>query len=177
MASVVAAALYAETSPKRYEATADLLVSPVSPGDTTFVGIRVLRESSDQSRAVLTVARLVQSPQLAAVARRRLAIQTSPQGLLKMISVGPLGQSQIVTITGTASNPRTAAAIANAFANALVRTRSAEFQADVRTQIKRLRTNLERSRPISATPPRRQRFQQRLGKSPRSSAPPTRRCR
>jgi capsular exopolysaccharide synthesis family protein len=142
VAAVAAAAAYAETTAKRYKATADILVTPVSPSDTTFVGIDVLRESSDQSRAVLTVARLVESPQNAAVARRRLRVKTSPDALLQKISVNPLGQSQIVTVTATDSKPRAAAALANAFANGLVTTRTATFQADVRTQIKRLRTSL-----------------------------------
>lgn len=163
VAAVAASTAYAETSPKRYEATADLLVSPVSPSDPTFVGIDVLRESSDQSRAVLTVARLVTSPQLAVAARRRLGVRTSPETLLRKISVSPLGQSQIVTITATASNPRSAAAIANAFANALVTTRTAAFQADVRTQIKRLRTNLSTIPADQRNAPEAIAIQQRLG--------------
>lgn len=163
VAAVAASAAYAQTSPKRYKASADLLVSPVSPSDNTFVGINVLRESSDQSRAVLTVARLVQSQQIAVAARRRLRVRTSPQALLHSISVSPLGQSQIVTITATASNPRSAAAIANAVASSLVASRTARFQADVRTQMNRLRTSLNGIPSDQKNSPESLAIQQRLG--------------
>lgn len=144
--AVVVSAGYSLTTAKRYESTADLLVNPVSPSDGTYVGLDVLRESSDQSRAVLTVARLITSPQLAQTVRTDLHSSLSSRELLSRISVNPLGQSQIVTVTATSGSAGEAARIANGFARAIVQTRSAAFQADVRSQIVRLRADL-RSTP------------------------------
>ena len=50
---------------KRYEAEAQVLVNPVSEGDTTFVGMPVIKESNGLTSGVLTAARLIQTPEVA----------------------------------------------------------------------------------------------------------------
>jgi Mrp family chromosome partitioning ATPase/capsular polysaccharide biosynthesis protein len=130
------------TSAKRYESTADLLVTPVSGNDDTFLGIDVFRESSDQSRSVLTVAHLVNSEQVAATAKTRLHSRLSPADLLRHTDVQPVGQADIVSIKATARNSNAAAAIANAFAAAIIQERTASFQHDVVTQLARVKAYL-----------------------------------
>ena len=53
------------TTPKKYEAEADILVNPISSNDDTFVGLGLLHESA-VSRSALTAARFIRNPQVAA---------------------------------------------------------------------------------------------------------------
>ena len=64
---VTATAIYVTTAAKVYEAEADLLVSPAPRDSDSLVGLPIVRESSDPTRDVETVARLVTS---SSVARR-----------------------------------------------------------------------------------------------------------
>ena len=62
---VATAVSYSAISAKRYEAKADLFVTPVDASDDTFLGIGVLRESgSDPNRSVITAARFVKTQRL-----------------------------------------------------------------------------------------------------------------
>jgi uncharacterized protein involved in exopolysaccharide biosynthesis len=61
-AGAAAAAGYGLTAPKRYRGTAQLLVSPVAPGDPTFAGIGVLRDTGGKRTAAADVAALVSGP-------------------------------------------------------------------------------------------------------------------
>lgn len=137
-----ASAAYSFTAAKRYKASADVLVTPLSSGDPTFVGIEGPLRETQTGRAVLTAARLLASPVTAASARRELGVAWSRQRLLNAIAVTPLGQSNIVTVTATASTPALAARVANAFANALVRERSRVFRRELATLIVGLRAQL-----------------------------------
>src|SRR5688500_5018933 len=85
--SVSAAIAYSVTADRRYEAGADILVTPVQSGDETFIGIAVLREAGVQARSVLTAARLLQTPQIAADVAERIGSDLTPTELLKKIQV------------------------------------------------------------------------------------------
>jgi uncharacterized protein involved in exopolysaccharide biosynthesis len=132
-----AAVLYLATAEDRYEAHADVLVTPVSLNDVSFVGLPVIRESGE-GRGVLTAARLVETPQVANAARRQLRLRTSREELFDAVHVEPQEQSNIVTITAEAGSPRRAAAIANAFAVGVIAERTRIFQRDLRPIIRRL---------------------------------------
>ena len=140
--AVGAAVFYSATAQKRYEASTDILVTPVSSSDATFVGIGLLRESSDQSRSVLTAARLVSTPEVAARVGKKLKLNRSPERILSSIKVTPLGQSNIVTVEAESSRPRRAAALANAFAEEMIALRTERFQEDLTSTIQRLRARL-----------------------------------
>ena len=141
VATVSTAALYSLTAAKRYQASADILVSPIAPADETFVGIGVLREST-QSRSVLTAARLIETPAVAEAVKERLDLAGGRGQLLSQIEVQPQEQSNIVTIEATAPSPEAAARLANAFADVLLAQRTAAFQEDVRAVIERLEARL-----------------------------------
>lgn len=140
--AVGAAVFYSATAQKRYEASTDILVTPVSSSDATFVGIGLLRESSDQSRSVLTAARLVSTPEVAARVGKKLKLNRSPERILSSIKVTPLGQSNIVTVQGDSSRPERAAALANTFATEMIALRTERFQQDLTSTINRLRARL-----------------------------------
>ena len=128
---------YSELKEDRYEASADVLVSPV--GADTLVGLPVLRESPF-GRSVVTAARLTQSPQVASRAGKALNMSIHASKLDTLIRVTPQEQSSIVTITGTAASAEDAARIANAFARALLAERSERL----RKQVRRVVTSLSR---------------------------------
>src|SRR5919199_1599640 len=74
---------------KRYEAEADILVSPIEQADTTFTGFTLLRESNDRSRSIITAARLIHTPQVADAVRRRLGLSGSRSAILDSVTVTP----------------------------------------------------------------------------------------
>jgi succinoglycan biosynthesis transport protein ExoP len=133
--ALVAALLYVNVAQKRYEAGADVLVTPIP--SQNFVGIPLFRES-DLSRSVVTAARIVTSPQVVDGVKRRLRLAVSRRELLSHVGVTPQEQSSILTITGKAATPEEAARIANAFADVLIAQRSRELQREVRAAIARI---------------------------------------
>ena len=146
--AVAAAVAYSSLATERYEAEADVLVTPVASDDPTFAGIPLLRESGE-SRAVLTVARLIQAPAVADGVKRRLRSGLSRGELLEAIEVAPQEQSTIVTVTGSADNPREAAAIANGFAAELIAQRTKLFQDRLKVSIERARARLAAISPAN----------------------------
>lgn len=156
---VAATVVYSLAAEERYRAQADILVAPVSEDDETFIGIPVLRESGE-ARSVLTVARLLRSPQIADAVRQRLRLQIDREELLENVDVKPQEQSNVLTIEAEAGSARGAARLANAFADTLVARRTAAFQGDVNRVIGRLSTRLEQ---VARGSPEREALSTRLG--------------
>jgi capsular exopolysaccharide synthesis family protein len=142
LVAVLAAAAYSFSAAKQYNATADVLVTPLASTDDTYVGIPSLLRDTGQGRAVLTAAELLTSPGLADQVNQTLGLHWSRDKLAAARSVSPLGQSDIVTVSATASSPALAARIANGFAGQLVADRTALFQTQLRTAISGLRQEL-----------------------------------
>jgi tyrosine-protein kinase len=145
---VATAAVYSATAPKRYEAKADLFVTPIDSSDDTFLGIGVLRESSgDPNRGVVTAARFVKTREVAEAARARLvgernsALTTST--LLSKVKAEPVGQANIVAISASAPTAQGAAETANAFAAETIAHRTAVFQQQLKSVIDGLNARLE----------------------------------
>jgi uncharacterized protein involved in exopolysaccharide biosynthesis len=127
-----AAAVYSLTAPKRYEARAELLVSPLPANDQTFEGFGLPRE---RGAATETIARLVRTREVAEAVQAQLGLRGS-------VSSHRVDDSQLVAVVGKASSPARAAQVANGFADALVAERTARFQATLATVIRRLRARL-----------------------------------
>ena len=140
--AVVTAVAYLLVADRRYEAHADILVTPVALNDNTFVGLPVMRESGE-GRGVLTAARLVETPGVADSVRRQLGVRTSRDDLFESVRVEPQEQSSIVTITAEAGSAARAAAIANAFATGVIAVRTGVFQRELRPLIQRLSRRLD----------------------------------
>jgi capsular exopolysaccharide synthesis family protein len=140
LALVTALAFLGAAQP-RYEAQADVLVTPVSADDESYVGIPVIRESGE-GRSVLTAARLVETPQVADAVRARFGSRPAREELLNAVTVAPQAQSNIVTITGTGDNAEEAAAIANGFAGELIAERTRVFQRALNDTARRLSARL-----------------------------------
>ncbi len=142
--AVSAAALYSLTAEPRYEATADVLVTPLSPNDETFVGMSLLRDGFGDAQPVVTAARIVTSPAVVARADRRLGVT----GSSPLVTVKPLSQSNIVAITGRAPTAERAANIANVYAEALLADRRQVFRSELESRVRNLEERL------SLIPPR-----------------------
>jgi len=132
-----AAAGYAYTAVKRYEATAQLIVSPVSASDPTYLGLGLLRDTGGKRTAAASVAVMLRSPQVADAVRTELGLTQSRDSLLRALHAHAVGPSDIVDVTVQDNSPVRAAQLANAFANALVSQRTASFQSQLTTAIRR----------------------------------------
>src|SRR2546423_10623392 len=136
-AGAAAAAGYGLTAPKRYRATAQLLVAPVSPGDPTFAGIGVLRDTGGKHTAAADVAALLRAPQIADAVAAQLALKRSRSSLQRALHAHVVDASDVVAVTAEDTSADGAAQLANTFANALVSQRSATFQSELSAAIRR----------------------------------------
>ena len=134
-AGAAAAAGYGLTAPKRYRATAQLLVSPVPASDTTFTGLPVLRDSGGKRTAAASAAAMLASPQVADAVRSQLGLTRSRDAVLGAIHAHVVGASDVVAVTAEDTSANGAAQLANAFADTLVSQRTASFQSQLATTI------------------------------------------
>ena len=132
--AVGVAALYSFTAQKEYEASTDLLIQPLPPSDEDYQGFTLFRETFDDASAVVTAARLINSRQI----RRPVFASLGKAGVGASVVVEPLGQANIVTITARAPDAQQAARVADFYAAGAVRSRTEQFQLELRTRIARL---------------------------------------
>ncbi len=147
-----AATLYLVTADKVYEAQSELLVTPVAEDDPALTGLALIRSSSDPSRDVETVARLVTSRAVAADVREELSLDESPQELADSIDAAPVAQSNVVVISARDNDPELAASIANSFAENAIADRDEKLRAQLAPLIDSLRARAaDASLPGDAT--------------------------
>lgn len=135
--TVGSALFFVTSTAKRFQATADIVVTPVSANDDTFQGISVFRSAADGSSTVVTAARVFNSPEIRVPARR--AMRAAKIADSASVSINPLSQADIVAITATAQAAAQASRAANIFAQTVVKRRTARFQTDVHQQLARIR--------------------------------------
>lgn len=136
-AGAAAAAGYALTAPKKYRATAQLLVAPVAPADSTFAGLQVFRDTGGKRTAAADVAALVRSPQVADAVAAQLALRRSGHSLLDEVSAHVVDASDVVDVSATDTSASAAAELANTFGSVLVSQRTALFQSGLARAIRR----------------------------------------
>jgi len=132
-----AAAGYGLTAPKRYKATALLLVSPVPSSDTTFIGIDVLRDVGGKRTAAASAAAMLSSPQVVSAVKEQLGLTRSPDAVLSEVHPAVVGASDVVAVNAEDTSATGAAQLANAFATTLVSQRTASLQSQLATAINR----------------------------------------
>lgn len=125
---------YTLVTPDRYEAEADVLVTPISDDDEELKGLGLL---SNPTGSVFTTARLLERPQVARRVTERLNLKLSRQELLDKIEITPLPQSDLVTIKARETSPERAAVLANTFAGVLIQERTTVFRERLRSAIAR----------------------------------------
>jgi tyrosine-protein kinase len=122
-----AAGVYVLTASEVYDAHTDMLVTPVPNDQSQVLGLGLLRQATDPTRDVATASRLIDNAEVAARVKRDLRSSASVQSLLGQISVGPVANSSIVTITASAGSARRAREVANAFGTAAVEERTEQL--------------------------------------------------
>lgn len=138
LAAIAAAGIYTKTSTKEYSSTAQVLVTPISQDNTSFIGLNLLRESGDPTRTVQTAAALIETRQIADAAAEKLADGRTGEQILDEISVQPEGESNVLDITATATSPSEATRTANAFATAALEVRNDILHEQIAEEIERL---------------------------------------
>ena len=91
---VVAYAWYAHRAPT-FEASTKILLTPLSIDEPTFSGVQVIHESNDPTRTVQTAAALLESPQAAQDAARRLGRGYTRESVQAAVKVRPQGETNI----------------------------------------------------------------------------------
>ena len=136
------AILYVLIAPKTYEATADLLVTPVSSDDPTLTSLPLIRESSDPTRDVETGSLLVANTDVAERVKNEINSDKSVRELLGDVSAEPVAQSNFVAVTATADTPEGAQALANGFAREAVDDRTEVLHAEIATKLEEVGSEL-----------------------------------
>jgi capsular polysaccharide biosynthesis protein len=157
-----AAAAYSLTAAKQYDATATVVVAPVPPDDPALLGIDVLHDTQRRTAAE-TAARLIATPQIAETVRVRLGLRDSRSQVLDAIHTHVLGKSSAVAITARNEDPARAAQLANAYVDSFVEARTASFQSEIVSAVRRLGARVTALPAAQRTAPEGIRLQQRLG--------------
>jgi succinoglycan biosynthesis transport protein ExoP len=113
---------FSKAQRKQYEATASLLFRD-SEFDQKLFGSTFFQPSRDPDREALTNAKLVGFDVVAQRAAQALGPSFTAKKLLSMVEVVGEGRSDVVAVTARDSSPRTAATIANAWADAYIAVR------------------------------------------------------
>jgi capsular exopolysaccharide synthesis family protein len=148
-----ASILYVATAPKTYEAEADILVTPVPPQSDLLASLGLISQSADPVREIETVARFIDTNEVAAQAQKKLTgipeAEGNPQNLLDHISAEPVADSNIVAVTASASTADDAAEMANVFVSSAISYRTAELHARVATAAAGVNAQLKQNPPDS----------------------------
>jgi Mrp family chromosome partitioning ATPase len=125
LATALAGALWAATRERTYEASAQILLTPLPENGRSLPRLPLLRVSSDRTRVAQTAASLVDSPAAAAGAAQALGGDWTPDRVGAAVDVQPAGESDVLAVTASATDPALAARLANAFARAALDARDA----------------------------------------------------
>jgi Mrp family chromosome partitioning ATPase/capsular polysaccharide biosynthesis protein len=136
----LAAIAYVVGTAKTYQTQADVLVTPAP--DSLLPEQSLLRESSDPSVEVESVALVVTSQDVASVARALLRTRESVPALLLHVQAVPVAGSSVVAITATDSSPARAQRLANAFANATIQHTTAQLRAGLDAEADHLKAQI-----------------------------------
>lgn len=150
--TTAAAAAYGFLSPKVYESTASVLVSPVPEDSTALVSLGVLSRSNDPLRDIETAAALIANVDTAEAAEETLSemgFELTPEEILESITVEPVANSDIISLTAESSDPDAAAAIANSVARGVIAVRSGELRGRLRERLAELEAAAEQADPTT----------------------------
>src|SRR6185437_4422432 len=145
--AVIVAGIYTQVATKRYSAEAQMLVSPADSGNSALASLPVLHGTSDPTRDTLTAAGLVTNPQVAQAVVRALHLHISAGDLLSKVTATPIGQSNLLALQATSDTAKGAQQLANAFADQVVATRTANMHAALATAIPGLQAQIQAESP------------------------------
>lgn len=133
--TVLIAVVYVLTASKTYEASADVLVTPISGNDPVLASLGLIGVSADPTRDVETAARLMTNTTVAEAVRKSLHSEEDAEELLTKVTAVPVAESNIVAVTATAGSPEEAQQLADAFADEAVETRTEALHEQIKEQL------------------------------------------
>ncbi len=118
-----------------YEAHSEIVITPLTEGETAFVGLPILRTSpGDPTRTVTTAAALITSSATAGSAAKQLPGWTASR-VREAVDVEPIEGTNVVQITAQADSPDEAAAVASAYATGAIEAQRQILKPAVREKI------------------------------------------
>lgn len=141
--AMLACAGYLSVRTVSYEAQAQVLVTPLTPGDVSYVGLPIVKTApGDPTRTVETVAGVIHSPQVARQAAKDVGGGVTTAQVADAVTVQAEAGSNVVDVTAITEDPQLSAEIANAYANAALEVRQEILRPLVGAQIRRTRREL-----------------------------------
>jgi Mrp family chromosome partitioning ATPase len=137
-----AAAAYVKLAPRLYQAQAVMEVQPSSPNDSVLSTLPVLHQTGNPTGDVLTAAAIVMTQPVASAVASALHQKISPGAALADVQANPIGQAGLVAVQATASSPRLAQQLADAFVQQTIARRTAAMHAAIATELPTLRSQL-----------------------------------
>ena len=137
--SVATAVVWEKTRPSKYNATAQILVTPVS-NDGTYAGLPavVTADSADPARTLQTATSVVESPAAAILTAQQLRGSWTQKSVGEAVAIQPRGESDIVSVTATASGALGSAKLANTYARAALSLHATLLSHEAKVQVKQL---------------------------------------
>lgn len=126
----LAALVVSILQPKAYEGTSLVLISEKGSSASVF-GDLLPQLSAQPERAMQTQVQLMQIRPIAEATIKQLNLQSTPDALLSSLSVAAIGQTNLVKITATGTDPEQASLIANTVAEEYVNTARAAQRASL----------------------------------------------
>jgi Mrp family chromosome partitioning ATPase len=154
LAAVGTAGIWVITRSPQHEATARILVSPVDAGDSTFIGIQVIRDSpSDPTRTMQTAGALLQSRTAASRTAHRLGPGWTADEVARAVTVQTEGESNILAVRAKAKDAGEAILLANGFAQSALLVRDETVKQQIARLIPRLQAQQRGLGASSTTAP------------------------
>lgn len=119
LVTVVASVTASLLMPRVYRSEVSILVIDKDAG-ATLAGAVLSELSSQPERSMMTQVKLIQQRPIAEKVIRKLNLRTTRRELMQRVEVTAEGQTNLITLAVTDSNPKRAAATANAFATTYV---------------------------------------------------------
>jgi Mrp family chromosome partitioning ATPase len=133
-----------------YDASAQILVTPIPESERSLPHLPLLRASSDRTRVVQTAANLLDSPAAAQLAAEQLGPGWTADRVAAATDILPEGESDILAVIAEAEDPEVAAQVANAFAQSTLVARREAVAPILESRIRQLERELEAEPNLSA---------------------------
>ena len=141
LAAIGASIAWVALRPPDYQATANILLTPLAQEDTQFQGLNAVREAGDPTRTAQTAATLIKSTAAADRAARELGGDWTAKKVLDAITVTPEGESNILAVTAKADDSGEATRLANTFARESLGARQDIIARQATAEVDRLRAS------------------------------------
>lgn len=154
--AAAAAGALASQRPKTYEATTQVLVTPLADAGS-YGGLPVLTNSVDPTRTLQTSASILESAAVAGRVSRELSTASKPprpisfQEVIDDVTVDPLGDSDIISIVAQRQDAREARLLADTYARTALALRAQTLRAAVLGSVNDLRRRQAGMQPDSPT--------------------------